>query len=369
MPSEPASNSPPQQESGATAQAPRRPGNPRVIWIAGVAILVLLLLALLWYLLFKRGRESTDDAFIDGRAVAVAAKIGGYVRELAVNDNQRVGAGDLLLSIDPRDYRNALDAALGQEAQVSAQLDVARLNLQVARTAQPADLISARATLSAARANYVKARADLERERRVDARATTQSQIDAANAQERSAAMEVRDAQARVNTAGLAPQNIAIAESQMRALQAQLAAADAQAQQAQLNVSYTELRALQAGRVTRRNVERGDFVQPGQTLLELVTPEVWVTANFKENQLTHMRPGQPVSIRVDAYPKLRLRGHVDSVQMGSGSRFSAFPAENATGNFVKIVQRVPVKILIDSGLPADQALPLGLSVEPTVDER
>jgi membrane fusion protein (multidrug efflux system) len=118
--------------------------------------------------------------------------------------------------------------------------------------------------------------------------------------------------------------------------------------------------------VSRRNVEQGNFVQAGQALLALVTPEVWVTANFKESQLDHMRPGQRVDIAVDAYPSLRLTGHIDSIQLGSGSRFTAFPPENATGNYVKIVQRVPVKIAIDGGLPDGQRLPLGLSVTPVV---
>ena len=145
--------------------------------------------------------------------------------------------------------------------------------------------------------------------------------------------------------------------------------AEAQLAQAELNLSYTELRAPQDGWVTRRNVNLGTYLQAGQEIFSLVTPEVWVTANFKETQLDRMRPGQPVRIDIDAYPNLPLRGHVDSLQMGSGSVFSLFPAENATGNFVHIVQRVPVKIVIDSGLDPSLPLPLGLSVAPTVELR
>jgi membrane fusion protein (multidrug efflux system) len=137
-------------------------------------------------------------------------------------------------------------------------------------------------------------------------------------------------------------------------------------EQAQLNLSYTDVVAPQDGWVTQRRVERGNYVQVGAAIFSIVSPQVWVTANFKETELTRMRPGQEVDITVDAYPSLKLRGHVDSVQLGSGSRFSAFPAENATGNYVKIVQRVPVKIDIDSGLDPNIALPLGISVEPTV---
>ncbi len=341
----------------------------RILIIAVVALLVVAILVAIWYVIFERGRVSTDDAYTDGRSIGMSVKVAGYVRRLAVTDNQFVRAGDLLLEIDPGDYHNSVDEAVGQLAQVQAQLEQARLNVIVARTAQPADLTSALANLESARASYDRAHADADRQRRVDPRATTQTQFDQATTQERTAAMQVQDAEARVNTARMAPQNIAIAETQVKALEAQLASVRAQVDQSRLNLGYTQLRAPQDGRVTKRNVEMGDYVTPGQTVLDLVTPEVWVTANFKENQLSEMRPGQPVKIAVDAYPRLELHGHVDSIQMGSGSRFTAFPAENATGNFVKIVQRVPVKIIIDSGLPRDRTLPLGLSVDPTVDER
>ena len=163
------------------------------------------------------------------------------------------------------------------------------------------------------------------------------------------------------------PQNISQAEAQAHQLEGQVAQAKAQLAQAELNLSYTRLVAAQSGYVTKRNVEVGDYTQPGASVLSLVTPEIWVTANFKEDQLARLRPGQKATIAVDAYPQLKLRGHVDSLQLGSGSKFTAFPPENATGNFVKIVQRLPVKILIDSGLDPNLPLPLGISVEPTVD--
>ncbi|WP_146742533.1 HlyD family secretion protein, partial [Lonsdalea quercina] len=135
---------------------------------------------------------------------------------------------------------------------------------------------------------------------------------------------------------------------------------------ANLNLSYTEVRAPYDGFITRRNVQVGSLVQPGTALFSLVSPNTWITANFKESQLERMRPGNKVEITVDAWPKMKLEGHIDSIQMGSGSRFSAFPAENATGNYVKIVQRVPVKIIIDKGLDPERPLPVGLSVEPKV---
>jgi len=152
----------------------------------------------------------------------------------------------------------------------------------------------------------------------------------------------------------------------VEARQQQVEQAQAQLNTAELNLSYTEVRAPYDGFVTKRNVQLGTLVQAGSALFSLVSPDIWITANFKESQLARMNPGDKVEISVDAWPDMKLHGHVDSIQMGSGSRFSAFPSENATGNYVKIVQRVPVKIVIDSGLDPAHPLPLGLSVEPEV---
>lgn len=149
-------------------------------------------------------------------------------------------------------------------------------------------------------------------------------------------------------------------------MKGQVEQAQAKLDQAKLNLSWTEVRAPQDGWITKRNVEVGNYINVGQQIFSIVSPEVWVTANFKEGQLDHMRPGQKVRIKIDAYPSLDLHGHVDSIQLGSGSKFTAFPPENATGNFVKVVQRVPVKIVIDSGLDPNMPLPLGISAEPTV---
>ena len=150
----------------------------------------------------------------------------------------------------------------------------------------------------------------------------------------------------------------------MAQLEGQLLQSKANLAQAQLNLGYTHVIAPQDGWVTKRNVELGDYATTGTPLLAIVSPQLWVTANFKETQLDRMRPGQQVAISVDAYPQLHLQGHVDSLQLGSGSRFTAFPPENATGNFVKIVQRVPVKILIDQGLDPQLPLPLGVAATP-----
>jgi membrane fusion protein (multidrug efflux system) len=196
--------------------------------------------------------------------------------------------------------------------------------------------------------------------------ATTQEQVDQADAALLQAQANLAQAEANVTEASPVQENIDETSAQASQLEGQVALAKAQLDQAELNLSHTVIAAPQDGWVTKRDVELGNYLSTGSTIMSLVSPQVWVTANFKESQLARMRPGQHVDISVDAYPNLKLTGHVDSIQLGSGSKFTAFPAENATGNFVKIVQRVPVKIDIDSGLDPNLPLPLGLSVEPTV---
>jgi membrane fusion protein, multidrug efflux system len=164
-------------------------------------------------------------------------------------------------------------------------------------------------------------------------------------------------------------QRIEQVDAQVIQNKGQIEQAQAQLDKANLNLGWTVVTAPQDGWITKRNVEVGNYVTPGQQIFSIVSPEVWITANFKESQLRDMRPGQKVHIEIDAYPGLKLTGHVDSVQLGSGTKFTAFPPENATGNFVKIVQRVPVKIVIDEGLDPKMPLPLGISVVPTVTIR
>ncbi|HEY0423154.1 MAG TPA: HlyD family secretion protein, partial [Rhodopila sp.] len=311
----------------------------------------------------------TDDAYTEGNAVAVAAKVSGYVTELRVDDNTFVHQGDLLLKIDPRDYLTAREQARASLSLARAELSSAQVDLEVTRTRAPATLLQAQAQLAQAQANQSQAQREFNRQRAVDPRATTQVSVDQATAQLQANAALVKSAEAQVQIASLVRQTIQAAEDTVAQRQAQVAQADANLAQSEVNLSYAELKAPQDGRVTRRNVDLGTFVQAGQQVFYIVTPRVWVTANFKETQLADIRPGQPVSMAVDAYPNLRLHGHVDSIQEGSGARFSAFPAENATGNFVKIVRRVPVKIIIDSGLDNQGGLPLGISVSPTVTVR
>jgi membrane fusion protein (multidrug efflux system) len=317
-----------------------------------------------WYL--TRNQASTDDAYTDGHAITVAPQVSGTVNALLVGDNQRVKAGDVLIEIDPRAYAAARDQAQGSLNVAEAQLANARINLEWARVDYPARLAAAQAQLAAAKATHFKADADARRQRGLPKQATTQQEVDSATAALRSADAQVDQAQAAVQQAEMVPQYIGQAEAQVRQLEAQVSLARAQLDQAELNLSWTRVTAPQDGWITKRNVEQGNYIQAGQSIFSIVTPDIWITANFKESQLDRIRRGETVDISVDAYPDLKLTGHVDSIQLGSGSRFTAFPPENATGNFVKIVQRVPVKIVIDSGMDPNRPLPLGLSVVPTV---
>ena len=332
----------------------------------GVAVAIAAIGALIYWLLTK-DQQNTDDAYTDGRAVMIAPKVGGYVTQLAINDNQRVKEGDLLIQIDPRDYITARDQAAGQLAAAQAQLDNARVALAKAGTTYPAQLKQAQGQLLEAQGRLYQAQREHERQHHVDREATTQQTIDTSDANLKIADGQVDEAEAQLRQAELVEQNIAQAEAQVKQLEGQVLQAKASLDQAELNLSYTRVTAPHDGWVTKRNVEQGSLVQPGTLVMALVEPEMWITANYKESELTRMRPGQRVRIRIDAYPDLKLEGHVDSVQLGSGSRFTAFPPENATGNFVKIVQRVPVKIVIDKGLdPNVPPPPLGVSVIPTV---
>lgn len=318
------------------------------------------------YWLLTRGEQTTDDAYTEGNAISIAPKISGYVVQRDINDNTFVRTGDLLLKIDPRDYLTARDQARASLALARAQLSSAETNLEITRVRAPASLVQAQAQLVQAQATADQARRDFKRQTSVDQRATTQTNVDQARAQLSSNDASVGSAAAQVRVAALVPQTIKSAEDQVHQSEAQVAQAEANLAQAEINLSYTEIRAPQDGYITSRNVEIGTYAQAGQQVFYIVSPDIWITANFKETQLDRMRVGQHVKISIDAYPELKLHGHIDSFQQGSGARFSTFPAENATGNFVKIVRRLPVKIVIDDGLEPGRMLPLGLSVEPTV---
>jgi membrane fusion protein, multidrug efflux system len=271
-----------------------------------------------------------------------------------------------LIHIDPRQFDAAREQAEGVLASAKAQYQGQVLGAEIALKNFPAQLEQAQAQLANAKAVQVKAQADYNRQKSLPKLATDQTNIDQATAALAEAEAQVKQAEAQILAATPVPQRIGQANELVGQLNGQVEQAQASLDQANLNLSWTVVRAPQDGWITQRNVEMGNDVTAGQQIFAIVSPEVWITANFKETQLGLMRPGQSVEISVDAYPQLHLTGHVDSIQKGSGSKFSAFPAQNATGNFVKIVQRVPVKIVIDHGLDPNLPLPLGISVEPTV---
>jgi membrane fusion protein (multidrug efflux system) len=353
------------QSEADDAPPAKKMGKLPLVILAAVAV-VLVILGISYYV-STRNLVSTDDAQVDGNAVTMQAKISGYVTELDVTDNQRVKAGQLLFRIDPRDYIATRDQQKGALAQAEGQEANARANLQTVLITAPAKLAAAKAQTASSAATRDYAASDLNRQTSVDRRSTSQQSIDQAAENLKTAKANLANNQAQALQANVVPQTIAQAKAQVDEAVAQVAQAKAQLATAELNIGYTQIRAPQDGWITQRNIQLGSYVAAGQSAFSLVTPTFWITANFKENQLKRMRLGQTVKIKIDAYPHMRLEGHVQSLQMGTGSRFSAFPAENATGNFIKIVQRVPVKIVIDKGLDPNHPLPLGLSVDPTVD--
>jgi membrane fusion protein, multidrug efflux system len=346
----------------------RKKRRPLVVTI-GIIVVGLLAIFGIYYWLSTRQMESTDDAYTDGRAISIAPQVAGIVISLDVTDNQFVRRGQKLIRIDPRQYEADREQAEGALATAKSQFAGQQFGAEIARKNFPAQLEQSQALLANAQAHFIKAQADYNRQRGLTTQATTQQDVDAAIAALKQAQAQVMLAEAQVTQNSPVPQKIGEADAQVGRLQGLVGQAQAKLDQANLNLSWTVVTAPQDGWITKRNVEEGVYVAPGQQIFSIVAPEVWITANFKESQIADMRKGQLVKIKVDAYPTLDLRGHVDSIQMGSGSKFTAFPPENAAGNFVKVVQRVPVKIVIDSGLDPEIPLPLGISVQPTVSVR
>jgi membrane fusion protein (multidrug efflux system) len=304
----------------------------------------------------------------------VAPKVAGRVERVLVDDNQVVKKGDLVVALDSRDLAAAREQKAAALASTRAQAGAVRASIDQAiahvNTLQ-ATVESDKATAEASRAQAEKAGKDFQRIQDLFRTKVASAQdLDAARAANDSAR-----AQLQANLKKVVSDQAQVAESRatvnayaglLQSVQAQTEESDANLQTAKLNESYTEIRAPEDGRVTRKAVEPGNYVQTGQTLFALVPANVWVTANFKENQIGLMRPGQPVEIAIDALHGQKFYGHVDSMQAGSGARFSLLPPENATGNYVKVVQRVPVKIVFDR--PPQAGLPLGPgeSAVPTV---
>jgi len=381
----------------------------RMLWI------VVILAAIGWasVLLFRHfaAYESTDDAEIDGYIYPVSSRVSGYVNRVMVDDNQYVQAGTVLVELDPKDYEvavaNAKATIANDEANAaslatnvpitsvntSSQVSTAEAGVSdadAALTGAQRQFDAAQASLRQAEANDLKAQDDVNRYKplvakdeismqqytqAVDEQRATAAAVDsaraAAGAVEQSIAQSrarLEQARAQLKYAQTRPQQISVQQSRARAAQAETQRANAVLQQAQLNLQYTTIVAPVSGIVGQRSVQPGQNVSPGQQMMTIVpldSDNIWVTANFKETQLKYMRPGQPVDISVDTYGRT-YRGRVLNIAGATGARFSLLPPENATGNYVKVVQRIPVKILFDKGQDPQHLLRPGMSVEPTV---
>lgn len=314
--------------------------------IVGVVVLIGLI-AGYFYSGYRKTHVDTDDAFIDGNIHTIASKINGTVKAIYVDDNQPVKSGDLLLEIDPADYSVRYREAASVVNAEKAKLDEAGTRIEAAK-----------ANLELQRANLKLA--EIEKNR---SESLYQKEVLPRDRYDRAmTAYDVAVAQVKA-----AEEQLRSAESQKLTQASTIKQKEATAALAELNYQYTKIYAPADGYVTKKSVQTGNQIQPGQPLMAVVgLNDIWVTANFKETQMENIRPGQVVKIKVDSYPGKSFKGKVDSIMAGTGVSFSLFPAENATGNYVKVVQRIPVKIVFDQGADKDRVLRIGMSVEPVV---
>jgi membrane fusion protein (multidrug efflux system) len=395
---EPAAREPWPEEAGPPSRGTRAQSyfraHPHAKWFV-LAILIVLAIAAYLVWSYYASRESTDDAQIDAHIVPISARVGGTVEKVNVDDNQYVQAGTVLVELDPTDYQVAVNRARAELQDAEAALNAARTGVPLTHTTTSSSLSNAQASLRAAeeevtasqarlreaQAQYKLAADDVRRfaqlvkkdeipQQRYDAAVTAEQQsaasVDAARASVSNAQSHVAQAQAMVQAAATVPQQLAITRAKAGSAEANVARLRTVLQQAELNLEYTVIRAPVTGIVSKKTVEPGEVIQTGQPLLAVVNLEdVWVVANFKETQLKNMHPGEPAEIEVDAYGH-SYKGHVDSIGGATGARFSLLPPENATGNYVKVVQRVPVKIVFEKGQDPNHLLRPGMSVVPTV---
>lgn len=334
--------------------------HPFTVVAAVIVILLVAAAAVIWWL-NARNYVSSDDAFIDTHAVQVTPQVGGTIVAVPVTDNQSVATGALLVQIDPRDFQAALTQAKAQveEAQASVENVEAQIAAQQANIAQARTAVTqAQAALTFSQQQYARAQQLLTQ----GAGTQQQAQQTSADLTQKQAALTASQAS---ETA--VEKQLAVLRAQRTSALAQVDAAKASVNTAEINVDRTAIMAAQAGHIANLSAAVGTYAQPGQAIMTLVPSNVWVTANFKETEVGAMKIGDPVDIDVDAYPGRTFKGHIDSIQAGSGTAFSLLPPQNATGNYVKIVQRVPVKIVFDA--PPGVYLGPGMSVVPTVKLR
>jgi len=364
------SNAPTSSHNGKTAaDEPDKPSTKKK-FLVPIAIVVGLLV-LVWAFQkwnYGRSHQSTDNAQVDGHIVPVLAKVGGYVKTVNVNENDHVQAGQLLVQLDDADYRVRLQQMQADLAAAEATGGGAGFSGQAESQVQSAtgQRAALDAQIGAARANAEKADADLARARALVAKQIISSQqLDAAQA---TAAVAHANLTAAERQAAAAGGTVNTAEAGVRVANARTLASRAMAENAQLQLDYTRITAPASGEVARKQVEIGQLVAPGQPLLSIVADTgVWVTANFKETQLATIHPGQPVEFEIDAYGGCVAYGKVASVSGATGAKFALLPPDNATGNFTKVVQRVPVRIEVTKPCPGDHPLRPGLSTNVHVD--
>lgn len=328
------------------------------VFIPSIAAGILILIGL-YAAIMSTHYQSTDDAFVEGRIISVAPRVSGPVVSLLVDDNQTVKKGDLLLEIDPVDYQVKLDQAEAKLAEAKAQLkvsthDVSKNTSNVGQAVD--DTASAMSKLNFAQKDFkrynemyksgVVSKQDYDR---------SSKELEVSQANYQSTSNRTKAMKSELDSS--------IAKTQ--SVEAEIKRLEAEVEQAKLNLSYTKIYAPSDGKISARSVEQGNYVQIGQPLLAVVPEQMWVVANFKEGQLTHMHPGQPVQVAVDTYPGKKFKAHVDSIQRATGAKSSLFPPENAVGSYVKIVQRVPVKIVFDEDYTKYNIVP-GMSVVPRV---
>jgi membrane fusion protein, multidrug efflux system len=354
-------------ENTSEAAEPRPKRRRLPLIIVGVLALGLAIWGLNRYL-YSRHHVSTDNAQVDGHITLIAPRIAAFVNRILVDDNQHVQAGDTLVVLDDRDLKVRLEQAEAElraaEAAVgtSGRAGQAQAEFQRSR----AEAASVQATVTAAQADYNKAAADLERYRKLAGqKIISAQQLDAAEADASAAAAKLEAARRQASAAG---SQVSASGAAVRSADARLAAAQSAVDNARLQLSYTYITAPVSGTVAKRNAEVGALVQVGQTLMSIVPDEeIWVTANLKETQLTHVRVGDHAEFTVDAYPGQKFEGRVESLSPATGARFALLPPDNATGNFTKVVQRVPVRIAVDQAEDSPVPLRPGMSVDVTIE--
>ena len=352
------------QKNDVNKPGKTRNGPPRRFLVIGAIIVVLGLFFGIRYWMYASAHEDTDDAYVTGYTHQISSRITGTVKEVLVDDNWHVTAGQPLLKLDPRDYQVQLQKDRASYLQAQAQLLQATAQIPLAE----AQLAQAQAQADSSKANSDYLQRTFERNNQLfyQGRGVISKQdLDTAQSQ---AETSVATYKANVAAVHVADENLKVARAQEEAARAEAEAALAQVKNSELQLSYCTVVAPVSGRIAEKTVQTGNRVSVGQALMAVVEDNVWIEANFKETQLERIRVGQPVDIKIDALPHYRFKGRVDSLQPGSGSNFALLPPDNATGNFIKIVQRVPVKILFDpESIKAvrDKIVP-GLSTEPSI---